>query len=198
MKRILLRAALSAACSGELRYGRRRVPNPTRVRSLCAPASDVKNRQASESRSRASHREWARATTLRRLAARIFTQHRSRSRCSRRSPSFAQRIAGCFGRRLYLDSGTLTPVLRRLERLGYVERRRSTVDERTVRVRLTSEGVGLENDMDALRESITLNLKTGLDGSAFEVLRDQLRALRGQLTEIVPAPSEISTTLSEV
>ena len=41
------------------------------------------------------------------------------------------------GERLYLDSGTLTPVLKKLESFGYIERHRSTEDERVVIAILT-------------------------------------------------------------
>ena len=44
------------------------------------------------------------------------------------------------GERLFLDSATLTPLLKRLETHGLVERRRSTEDERAVIVTLTGEG----------------------------------------------------------
>lgn len=48
------------------------------------------------------------------------------------------------GEVLYLDSGTLTPLLKRLEAKGYVTRTRSTVDERSVNIALTDEGKVLE------------------------------------------------------
>ncbi len=48
------------------------------------------------------------------------------------------------GRRLFLDSGTLTPLLKRLERAGLVRRARDPQDERQVRVRLTERGRDLE------------------------------------------------------
>ena len=44
------------------------------------------------------------------------------------------------GKRLYLDSATLTPLLKRLETHGYVTRRRSKEDERSVLISLTDEG----------------------------------------------------------
>jgi len=44
------------------------------------------------------------------------------------------------GEYLYLDSGTLTPVLKTLEKKGYVERKRSSEDERVLVVSLTPEG----------------------------------------------------------
>ena len=47
------------------------------------------------------------------------------------------------GARLLLDSGTLTPVLKSLEAKGYVERHRSTEDERVLLVNITTEGEAL-------------------------------------------------------
>ncbi|MDR1131687.1 MAG: MarR family transcriptional regulator [Oscillospiraceae bacterium] len=44
------------------------------------------------------------------------------------------------GKRLYLDSGTLTPLLKRLERKGLVRRARSSADERVVNVSVTEAG----------------------------------------------------------
>jgi DNA-binding MarR family transcriptional regulator len=44
------------------------------------------------------------------------------------------------GQRLYLDSGTLTPLLKRMEATGLVSRLRSTADERRVHVHLTAAG----------------------------------------------------------
>lgn len=51
---------------------------------------------------------------------------------------------GRLGRRLYLDSGTLTPLLGKLEAKGYVTRRRSGRDSRQVVVTLTDEGRALK------------------------------------------------------
>ena len=47
------------------------------------------------------------------------------------------------GQRLYLDSGTLTPLLKSLESKGFVTRTRSETDERVVLVRLTDTGLSL-------------------------------------------------------
>ena len=49
------------------------------------------------------------------------------------------------GRRLYLDSGTLTPVLKSLEAKGLVSRSRSTLDERVLIVDCTSQGLALRD-----------------------------------------------------
>ena len=47
------------------------------------------------------------------------------------------------GEYLYLDSGTLTPLLKRLEEKGYISRRRSTEDERDLIVTVTNDGMAL-------------------------------------------------------
>ena len=50
---------------------------------------------------------------------------------------------GEIGRRLYLDNGTLSPVLKKLESSGYLKRERSCEDERVVRISLTEKGMEL-------------------------------------------------------
>lgn len=56
------------------------------------------------------------------------------------------------GKRLYLDSATLTPLLKRLEAHGYVKRERSKEDERSVIITLTDEGWALrEQALDVPR-----------------------------------------------
>ncbi len=49
------------------------------------------------------------------------------------------------GEKLYLDSGTLTPLLKKLEQKKYISRQRSKEDERTLDVTLTSEGLALRD-----------------------------------------------------
>lgn len=49
------------------------------------------------------------------------------------------------GKRLYLDSGTLTPLLKKLEAMNYVKRQRGEADERTVHVELTYPGKSLQS-----------------------------------------------------
>lgn len=44
------------------------------------------------------------------------------------------------GNRLFLDSGTLTPLLKKLESAGFIKRIRSSIDERNVYIQLTKEG----------------------------------------------------------
>ena len=49
------------------------------------------------------------------------------------------------GQCLYLDSGTLTPVLKKLENKGYVSRHRSAEDERNLIVTITEKGISLKD-----------------------------------------------------
>ena len=49
------------------------------------------------------------------------------------------------GKRLFLDSGTLTPVLKTLEKAGFITRQRSKLDERVLMVTITEEGVALRD-----------------------------------------------------
>jgi DNA-binding MarR family transcriptional regulator len=89
------------------------------------------------------------------------------------------------GDRLALDSGTLTPLLKRLERQGLIERRRGNDDERVVRVHLTPEGRALR--ARARKVPAHLARRAGFDlGSersmrAIAELRDDLGALTRRL-----------------
>ncbi len=58
------------------------------------------------------------------------------------------------GKRLYLDSGTLTPLLKSLEAKGYVTRTRSEADERVVLVRLTPQGKALREQAVSVPEGM--------------------------------------------
>ncbi len=83
---------------------------------------------------------------------------------------------GEIGARLFLDSGTLTPLLKRLEVQGLVARRRDPKDERAVRVSLTPAGGRLR----AKAPGIAHDIACALDVSAAEV-----SALRGSLRKIL-------------
>ncbi|MET7760393.1 MarR family transcriptional regulator [Streptomyces sp. NPDC005389] len=88
------------------------------------------------------------------------------------------------GERLRLDSGTLSPLLKRLEAAGYVERRRSPEDERSVTVRPTAEGTALkEKARDVPRRIATA---TGLDLADIRDLRERLDALAARLDSVDP------------
>lgn len=86
------------------------------------------------------------------------------------------------GERLALDSATLTPLLKRLEARGVIERRRSTEDERVVEVFLTAEGKRLKKRAADVPACILE--KSGL--SVREVV--ELRARISELTAKLRAP----------
>jgi len=68
---------------------------------------------------------------------------------------------GEIGTRLHLDSGTLTPLLKRLEGLGHVRRERDTADERRVLVALTDGGLALRDQLAGVPSELFAGL--GLD-----------------------------------
>jgi len=59
------------------------------------------------------------------------------------------------GTELYLDSGTLTPLLKKLEERGFVTRRRSEVDERNLIVTVTEKGMALRDRALHIPEKMT-------------------------------------------
>ncbi|HEX5341583.1 MAG TPA: MarR family transcriptional regulator [Duganella sp.] len=92
-----------------------------------------------------------------------------------------QTVSG-LGEKLFLESNTLTPILKKLEAMGYVHRARDAADERQVRVGLTPEG-------RALRESaLHMNLRnaTGLTPEEFPVLQKAVVKLRNNLVKAAP------------
>jgi DNA-binding MarR family transcriptional regulator len=54
-----------------------------------------------------------------------------------------------------LDSGTLTPLLKKLEKIGYIHRKRSSEDEKKVLISLTKEGQALKNLASEIPQKIT-------------------------------------------
>ncbi len=58
------------------------------------------------------------------------------------------------GNKLMLDSNTLTPLLKKLEDKGYIERKRSSLDERNLIVKLTSKGEKLRDDAVDIPSSV--------------------------------------------
>ena len=54
----------------------------------------------------------------------------------------------------YLDSGTLTPMLKNLESKGYVKRTRSSVDERVLEIKITQLGEQLKEKADSIQHKI--------------------------------------------
>jgi DNA-binding MarR family transcriptional regulator len=85
------------------------------------------------------------------------------------------------GEELGLDSGTLSPLLKRLEALALVERRRSGEDERRVAIHLTSAGRALSTRANAIPQRLAD--AAGLSATELE----QLRRTLGKLTAALHA-----------
>ena len=83
------------------------------------------------------------------------------------------------GEKLFLESNTLTPILKKLESMGYLTRRRDPKDERQVRVSLTEAGRRLRE------KGLTMNLikQTRLPPEEFAKLQKAVSNLRDSLME---------------
>jgi DNA-binding MarR family transcriptional regulator len=92
---------------------------------------------------------------------------------------------GGLGDKLFLDSSTLTPLLKRLEIMGHVTRQRDPQDERQVRVRLTPQGRSVRERALAFRNRRVEAM--GLGAADFQHLREELVKLRANLSDAVPA-----------
>ena len=86
---------------------------------------------------------------------------------------------GELGERLFLDSGTLTPLLKRMESAGWLTRARAADDERRVVVSLTPAGRGLRQR--ARLVPLQLAAATGRTASELATLTQRVQALRGQM-----------------
>ena len=80
------------------------------------------------------------------------------------------------GRHLMLDSGTLTPLVKRLENMGHVSRRRSKDDEREVNVWLTPKGFELRDMALDARRFVACRL---------EMSEQEIGELRGELMDLI-------------
>ena len=89
------------------------------------------------------------------------------------------RLVNELGRVLELDSGTLSPLLKRLEAAGLVRRERRTADEREVEVTLTPEGRALQERARHIPPAI--ERATNLSEEETEDLRGRLTELRASL-----------------
>lgn len=83
---------------------------------------------------------------------------------------------GALGEKLFLESNTLTPILKKLEQSGFVERRRDPADERQVRIRLTAKGSALRGECfgEQLIEATGLGADFAAVQQAIARLRDNL------------------------
>src|SRR6266853_3473685 len=83
------------------------------------------------------------------------------------------------GEQLHLDSGTLTPLLKRLEAAGLVKRKRDAADERQVRISLTPAGQAMREKAKSIPHEIVS--ATGRSGAEVQALKAELIRLRDRL-----------------
>jgi DNA-binding MarR family transcriptional regulator len=95
-----------------------------------------------------------------------------------------KQTVGSLGGKLFLESNTLTPLLKKLEAMGYVRRERAAADERQVVVSLTDAG-------RRLREKIStadLVKASGLNPEEFRRMRKGVASLRDNLIKATSEP----------
>lgn len=85
------------------------------------------------------------------------------------------------GERLFLDSGTLTPLLKRLEAAGLLVRLRDVQDERRVRITLTGQGRALRDGAQPIPHCVLA--RTQCTPADIGALTAQLHALRDRLVQ---------------
>ena len=88
------------------------------------------------------------------------------------------------GERLALDSGTLTPLLKRLESASLLHRLRDTTDERRVLLQLTAEGRNLKRRAQAVPPAVAS--ASGCELGELSNLTARLRELRQNITDSLP------------
>lgn len=86
--------------------------------------------------------------------------------------------------RLMTETNTLTPILKRLEKMGHIERRRGRDDERQVYIHLTASGRALKTEAPAITDCIVKDTGVSLDKlsdlvGAISAMRDSLLDNRG-------------------
>ncbi len=79
------------------------------------------------------------------------------------------------GETLFLDSGTLTPVLKKLEAKGYISRERSKKDERNLIVKITDEGEALQEKCAGIPAKV---------GSCLKLSADEAKTLHSLLLKV--------------
>ena len=104
--------------------------------------------------------------------------------------------AGALGAKVALDSGTLVPLVRKLTALGFVERNRSPVDDRSVLISLTPAGQKLSKRARVVNQQIAC--ATQCTDAQIQLLVRSLKTLRAALQSsaetLLPAPVPPSST----
>jgi len=97
------------------------------------------------------------------------------------------RKVGEIGASLFLETNTLTPLLKRIEALGLIRRTRDKKDERQVRVTLTASGKALREKAICVPQQI--GIATGLEMTQATALKEWLEWLRESLEANMKAPA---------
>lgn len=92
-----------------------------------------------------------------------------------------QLTVSSIGERLFLDSATLTPLLKRMEAHGLVLRTRARSDERQVIISLTEQGSALRRDAAGVMPAVMCSTQCSVEEAV--ALRDQLANLRKRLND---------------
>ncbi|MFJ4252943.1 MarR family winged helix-turn-helix transcriptional regulator [Microbacterium sp. NPDC090003] len=98
-----------------------------------------------------------------------------------------EQTIGSLGEAMQLDSGTLSPLVRRLEQAGLVRKQRSSEDERVVTVQLTSDGQALRGDLATIPAEVA-----GFSGIRDDAHRLRLIAELHELTRLLQASTPTS------
>jgi len=88
---------------------------------------------------------------------------------------------GAIADRLYLESSTVTPPIKRMAQAGLVTRKRGETDERQVRVHLTDAGRAILDESNCLAEALLR--QSGMTMEEIKPLNGVLQSLRGALSE---------------
>ncbi|ASP39582.1 MarR family transcriptional regulator [Bacterioplanes sanyensis] len=86
-------------------------------------------------------------------------------------------------RELQLDTGTVTPLLKRMEANGLLQRRRSTQDERRVMIELTADGLSLKTRAESVPEQLLCRLQ--VSPQELQQMRDLLQSWQRQLSQLL-------------
>ncbi len=95
---------------------------------------------------------------------------------------------GSLCEKLFLESNTITPLLKRLEAMGYVARHRDLADERQVRVGLTKAGATMRASARDFPSCV--DGATGLSADALRQLKRNILAVRANLIEAAASTEE--------
>ena len=84
------------------------------------------------------------------------------------------------GGKLYLDSGTLTPVIKKLEKSGFVKRQRVAEDERFVKIILTDKGLKLKEKASSIPQALKGNIYLSYDEikTLYTLLNKNLKGIK--------------------